>query len=66
MKFTDDSIMPFGKHKGAQLADVPDKYLLWLYEKGMGNPDLRAYISDNLDAIKANIQRQGEVKTQFS
>ena len=25
----DDSIMPFGKHKGKRLGEVPDDYWLW-------------------------------------
>ena len=28
-KLTDDSIMPFGKHKGSRLGDVPDSYWRW-------------------------------------
>ncbi len=27
--------MPFGKHKGKVLIDVPEDYLLWLARKGM-------------------------------
>lgn len=50
----DDSIMPFGIHQGKRLADVPDKYLLWLYENKKCFGDLKAYIEDNLDAIKQN------------
>ena len=25
----DDNLMPFGKHKGQRLGDVPDDYLIW-------------------------------------
>jgi len=28
----DDDIMPFGKHKGEKMANVPASYLIWLYE----------------------------------
>lgn len=31
MKDTD--LMPFGKHKGTPMANVPDSYLLFLYSK---------------------------------
>jgi uncharacterized protein (DUF3820 family) len=30
--YTDDTPMPFGKHKGTELGDVPDDYLWWCYE----------------------------------
>lgn len=29
--FTDTDLMPFGKHKGEPLQDVPARYLAWLY-----------------------------------
>ncbi len=54
MQYTDDSIMPFGKHKGEKLIDVPDDYLLWLYENDKAGR-LSDYIEDNLDAILANV-----------
>lgn len=30
---TDDSIMPFGEHKGKKLRDVPDNYLFWWFNE---------------------------------
>lgn len=54
-QMTDDSVMTFGKFAGRKLADVPDSYLLWLYENGKCNGGLRDYIEDNFDAIKKNI-----------
>ncbi len=52
----DNSLMPFGKHKGTKLANVPGSYLVWLYENGdvlkyERFKDLRDYIRDNLDAL---------------
>lgn len=40
------TVMPFGKHKGAQLASVPASYFKWLLGKDDGNldPDLKASI----------------------
>ena len=29
----DDTVMPWGKHKGTKLVDVPATYLLWLLEQ---------------------------------
>ena len=62
--FTDSTPMPWGKHKGVALANVPDSYLLWIWESFLpstraSNKQLFKYIADNLDAIKANIKRNG-------
>lgn len=32
---TDQSPMPFGKHQGEKLENVPAKYLLWLWDNGV-------------------------------
>jgi hypothetical protein len=37
MPMTDDSKLTFGMHAGKPLSEVPDKYLLWLYENNMSN-----------------------------
>lgn len=51
-KLTDESIMAFGKYKGQKLANLPASYLLWLYDQGVSNVDLRNYIKDNLRALQ--------------
>ena len=33
--------MPFGKHKGENMEDLPDSYLLWLAENIESGPVLR-------------------------
>ena len=48
--------MPFGKHKGKLLSQVPPDYLLWLYNdsqlKGTNlDPIIKAYIEANLEAL---------------
>lgn len=37
MKDTD--LMPFGKHKGEQMANVPDSYLIWLWKENQEKDD---------------------------
>lgn len=59
---TDESIMPFGKHKGEKLANVPPSYLLWLYDEGKCYGELWGYIAENMDAIKAEIEYQNKKK----
>ena len=57
---TDLDSMPFGKHKGARLQDVPASYLLWLWNEGLkgetGTPgqrgDLARYIRDSMGALQ--------------
>lgn len=56
MKDTD--LMPFGKHKGKAMVNVPAQYLLWLWEniyKEFCNdlsPEVCKYIHSNLQALK--------------
>lgn len=49
-KFTDKSLMPFGKYKGRRLIDVPAHHLLWLYRNDRAGR-LKEYIRDNFDAL---------------
>jgi hypothetical protein len=51
----DTDAMPFGKHKGTPMQDVPAIYLHWLWSNGMDkdkfNP-VADYIRRNLNALK--------------
>ena len=47
MKIEDTEIMPFGKHKGKKLANVPADYLLWLYDNDKCYGTIRQYIQEN-------------------
>lgn len=58
---TDESLMPFGKHKGKAMANVPAHYLLWLWENADLRDPLKAYISENLEVIKDEIKKN-EIK----
>lgn len=53
MKLTDQSLMPFGKHRGKNMEDVPASYLLWLWEEDKWNEpgDLHDYIADSFTAL---------------
>lgn len=55
---TDESQMPFGIHTGEKLANVPAKYLMYLYDNNKLTDEVRAYIIDNLDVLKEEIKRQ--------
>ena len=71
MKLTDDSPMPFGKHKGAPMQDVPAAYLDYLHgsidhqrNHGPGRPSQDAlavlgYCERNRDVLDKELEREG-------
>jgi hypothetical protein len=57
--WTDETVMPWGKHKGTQLCEVPGSYLAWLIEQPWIKdwPGLYSYlksIEDDLIAERAD------------
>lgn len=52
IKLTDESKMPYGKHKGKAMANVPAYHLLWLYNNGKCNGAVKEYIIDNMEVLK--------------
>lgn len=52
---TDESIMPFGKHKGKKMIDVPDDYLFWLLQEGNTYGEMLEYLQDNEEVFKQTI-----------
>ena len=48
----DSSLMPFGKFTGDKMANVPDKYLLWLYDQLSG----MTRQSQDQEAVKGYIE----------
>jgi hypothetical protein len=61
---TDDSILTFGIYKDKKLSEVPDSYLLWLYNNKKCSKDLEEYIKENLDAIEINTKRNNKFGSQ--
>lgn len=52
---SDTDPMPFGKHKGVLMQDVPAGYLHYLWQNGLKNDNrsnVADYIRRNLDALK--------------
>lgn len=58
----DESKMPFGKHKGEKLKDVPASYLIWLFGEMEGKKQsqgpLFQYIKDNLKVLEKEAEEQ--------
>lgn len=52
----DWDLMPFGKHKGKEMEDVPADYLLWLHKEGCENLEVQEYIRENLDVLYKEIK----------
>lgn len=64
MSFTDEHPIPFGKHRGTKLANVPASYLLWLWENSTEHDRTKGfykgvfkYIEDNLEGLKQEVKR---------
>ena len=48
---TDEDPMPFGKHKGQRMADVPASYLAWLKDSNCQHPAVSGYIKNSWSEI---------------
>lgn len=50
----DTDLMPFGKHKGEMMRDVPAPYLHWAFTNSVSidYPTVHAYIEENLGALE--------------
>ena len=57
--FTDNTLMPFGKHRGKAMANIPAAYLLWLKNAGIDHQGVKQYIIDNEDCL---IKEVGKLK----
>lgn len=57
---TDESLMPFGKHKDTKMANVPANYLLWFLaqdHKILTNDIKKVlkYCEENIDVLKKQV-----------
>ena len=56
-KYTDNTLFPFGKHKGQKLANVPAEYLLWALDNLELSFPLKTYIEENKAVLQDEIKR---------
>ena len=54
-KLGDSDPMPYGKHKGRPMEDVPAAYLIWLIDNGRASPAVSEYIKHNIDVLMKEI-----------
>lgn len=59
-ELTDQSLMPFGKHEGEKLANVPARYLLFIRANFKLHDNLKAYIDKNKDVLEAEVKRANQ------
>jgi len=55
----DQDAMPFGKHKEKAMANVPDKYLMWLYGQLMIKVESGCNLTDDEAIVLAYIEDFG-------
>ena len=55
---SDNSIMPYGKHKGEKMANVPASHLLWLHQNDKCSGDIKRYIIKNEDTLYAKQKKE--------
>jgi len=58
MKYTDETPMPFGKHKGVKLANVPASYLLFMYESKYLKAPLLDYVEENKEVLEQQAKKE--------
>lgn len=64
---TDDTPMPFGKHKGTRMKDVPADYLLWWVDSEcVGFDDLREYIKVNVQGLNEEAEKESKARDESS
>lgn len=62
INYTDTTTMPFGKHKGVAMANVPAEYLLWLHNEGCNHEGVNGYIKNNLMGLKQEASKTKNTK----
>jgi len=54
----DDSPMPWGKHKGTAMVNVPASYLLYFYDKGELHDAVKTYVQENEVVLRLEVLNQ--------
>lgn len=65
VKYTDKTLMTFGKYKGTALANIPASYLLWAREEfdNLSQP-LKEYIEENLQALQQEARKAARLNSR--
>jgi len=58
-RYVDDNyLMPYGAHKGKKMANIPDDYLIHMYDQDKLWPNLRDYVKRNWDVLADEMIKQ--------
>lgn len=61
-RLEDNDLMPFGKHKGKKMKDVPADYLIWIYENldwlAARYPRVDGYIHYNWNILELEVKEK--------
>ena len=49
--------IPFGRHKGEFIEDVPANYLLWLCDEGVVTTEIKEYVDENRKVLEEEKER---------
>ena len=60
-EFTEETIMPFGLHKGKKLKDIPPGYFIYLNGKPYIFGWLKIYIDKNLVKFRQRVREEIEL-----
>ena len=55
-QLTDNCQMSYGKHKGAEMANIPADYLIWIYDNNKCDIRVKLYIEENMDVIQQELR----------
>ena len=60
-KLTHTCAMPYGKHQGTPMQNVPADYLLWLHENGKCSERVAMYVNEYMETIerRRDIEKEG-------
>jgi len=54
----DETLIPWGIHKGTRMIDVPASYLKWIHDNNKGDAAVRGYIEYNWDVILKQVKEE--------
>lgn len=60
------TIMPYGKYEGKKMEDVPDDYLLWLYDNDKATCDVKNYIESEMTVqVQKLLEKRNKFKNKY-